>query len=132
MYKAWHKIEKRFFEILLIHYEKEAGGIFAYTLTDGCQDIHAFSEEIILIPSIGVYDKNTKIIFLNSIVTNGYSNFLVIWDKKCLRYALKRLDDGTICGVCSEYLETECEIIGNAQENPDLLGDLYRKEEKHG
>lgn len=131
-YRAWIKIEKRMVvpdDILGIDYENEEivtqQVYFENGLPDD-RDIYCYDfDDIVLMQSTGLKDKNGKEVFVGDII-------------KCTRGCLHEVYiekeyGGTYCGgmpavylkdLREGYAWTEHEeIIGNIYENPDLLED---------
>lgn len=129
-YRAWIKTEKRMFfsdDILAIDYENEEIVTQQIYFENGLpddRDIYCYNpDEIELMQSTGLKDKNGKEVFIGDIVkcTRG-----------CLRevYLEKEYGGTFIGGMPAVYLKgfgdgyawTEYEeIIGNVYENPELL-----------
>ncbi|HFN7550198.1 TPA: YopX family protein [Streptococcus pneumoniae] len=131
-YRAWIKTEKRMFfsdDILAIDYENEEIVTQQIYFENGLpddRDIYCYDfDEIELMQSTGLKDKNGKEVFIGDIVkcTRG-----------CLHevYLEKEYGGTYIGGMPAVYLKgfgdgyawTEYEeIIGNIYENPELLED---------
>ena len=131
-YRAWIKTEKRMFfsdDILAIDYENEEIVTQQIYFENGLpddRDIYCYNpDEIELMQSTGLKDKNGKEVFIGDIVkcTRG-----------CLHevYLEKEYGGTFIGGMPAVYLKglgdgyawTEYEeIIGNIYENPELLED---------
>lgn len=131
-YRAWIKTEKRMFfsdDILVIDYENEEIVTQQIYFENGLpddRDIYCYDfDEIELMQSTGLKDKNGKEVFIGDIVkcTRG-----------CLHevYLEKEYGGTFIGGMPAVYLKgfgdgyawTEYEeIIGNIYENPELLED---------
>ncbi|CTO80755.1 YopX protein [Streptococcus pneumoniae] len=131
-YRAWIKTEKRMFfsdDILAIDYENEEIVTQQIYFENGLpddRDIYCYNpDEIELMQSTGLKDKNGKEVFIGDIVkcTRG-----------CLHevYLEKEYGGTFIGGMPAVYLKgfgdgyawTEYEeIIGNVYENPELLED---------
>lgn len=131
-YRAWIKTEKRMFfsdDILAIDYENEEIVTQQIYFENGLpddRDIYCYNpDEIELMQSTGLKDKNGKEVFIGDIV-------------KCTRgcphevYLEKEYGGTFIGGMPAVYLKgfgdgyawTEYEeIIGNIYENPELLED---------
>lgn len=115
-YRAWHKEEKRMYEVTTIYFETKTVMV-KYGLTETFFDF----KDITLIQSIGFKDKNGKEIFDGDIARlfNLNSNiYEVRWSKFHLgfRYFLegKVLDN-------IHPSEEQIEVIGNIHKNPELL-----------
>ena len=130
-YRAWIKEEKRMFfsdDILAIDYENEEivtqQVYFENGLPDD-RDIYCYDfDEIELMQSTGLKDKNGKEIFEGDIVKMAkdvYSEptYYEVVRHRGGAYRLESKQHG-----CELWLRhTDCEVVGNIYENPELLED---------
>jgi uncharacterized phage protein (TIGR01671 family) len=122
-YRVWHKIEKRFVELIVIKIEKEQIG---YVDKSGAYDIASF-KDIVFQQFTGLYDKNKKPIYEGDRVRFGYTKYEdffgeVVW-----------LEDRASFGVINknsfetfEDLMKYIEVVGNIFQlpcNPDHNGE---------
>lgn len=128
-YIAWIKTEKRMFfsdDILAIDYENEEivtqQVYFENGLPDD-RDIYCYkTDEIELMQSTGLVDKNGKEIFEGDIVKMAkdvYSEptYYEVVRHRGGAYRLESKQHG-----CELWLRhTDCEVVGNIYENPELL-----------
>ena len=130
-YIAWIKTEKRMFfsdDILAIDYENEEivtqQVYFENGLPDD-RDIYCYkTDEIELMQTTGLKDKNGKEIFEGDIVKMSkdvYSEptYYEVVRHRGGAYRLESKQHG-----CELWLRhTDCEVVGNVYENPELLED---------
>ena len=130
-YRAWIKIEKRMVfpdDILGIDYENEEivtqQVYFENGLPDD-RDIYCYDfDDIVLMQSTGLIDKNGKEIFEGDIVKMAkdvYSEptYYEVVRHRGGAYRLESKQHG-----CELWLRhTNCEVVGNIYENPELLED---------
>jgi hypothetical protein len=132
-YRTWIKTEKRMFfsdDILAIDYENEEivtqQVYFENGLPDD-RDIYCYkTDEIELMQSTGLVDKNGKEIFEGDILDYKGRKALVRWHGSYASFIYRFVDE-------LQKRKTEwkplylaymkCEIIGNIYENPELLED---------
>ena len=131
-YRAWIKTEKRMFfsdDILAIDYENEEivtqQVYFENGLPDD-RDIYCYNpDEIELMQSTGLKDKNGKEVFIGDIVkcTRGCPHEVYL-EKEYGGTYIGGMPAIYLKGLLSGYAWTEDEeIIGNIYENPELLED---------
>ncbi|VIT19892.1 YopX protein [Streptococcus pneumoniae] len=129
-YRAWIKTEKRMFfsdDILAIDYENEEivtqQVYFENGLPDD-RDIYCYDfDEIELMQSTGLKDKNGKDVFIGDIVkcTRGCLHEVYL-EKEYGGTFIGGMPSIYLKGLLSGYAWTEDEeIIGNVYENPELL-----------
>nr|DAY00989.1 MAG TPA: YopX protein [Caudoviricetes sp.] len=135
-YRAWDVLaEKMIDEILMISFvRKEIIGKFRNGSTsvplkfeDGRN-----GEDVILMQSTGLKDKNGKEIFEGDIITDGYTlgvlrnhqtlGFYMV-DEKGKENFLSDTVDTEGFEEAKEFMKNSIEIIGNIYENPELLED---------
>lgn len=130
-YRAWIKTEKRMFfsdDILAIDYENEEIVTQQVYFENGLPDDRDLDnfvfEEIKLMQSTGLKDKNGKIIFEGDIVKMSkdlYSEptYYEVVRHRGGAYRLESKQHG-----CELWLRhTDCEVVGNVYENRELLED---------
>ncbi|HEU6757859.1 TPA: hypothetical protein VV401_001491 [Streptococcus pneumoniae] len=129
-YRAWIKTEKRMFfsdDILAIDYENKEivtqQVYFENGLPDD-RDIYCYNpDEIELMQSTGLKDKNGKEVFIGDIVkcTRGCLHEVYL-EKEYGGTFIGGMPSIYLKGLLSGYAWTEDEeIIGNVYENPELL-----------
>ncbi|HGJ9545853.1 TPA: YopX family protein [Streptococcus pneumoniae] len=131
-YRAWIKTEKRMFfsdDILAIDYENEEIVTQQIYFENGLpddRDIYCYDfDEIELMQSTGLKDKNGKEVFIGDIVkcTRGCLHEVYL-EKEYGGTFIGGMPSIYLKGLLSGYAWTEDEeIIGNVYENPELLED---------
>ncbi|VJQ86834.1 YopX protein [Streptococcus pneumoniae] len=131
-YRAWIKTEKRMFfadDILAIDYENEEIVTQQIYFENGLpddRDIYCYNpDEIELMQSTGLKDKNGKEVFIGDIVkcTRGCPHEVYL-EKEYGGTYIGGMPAIYLKGLLSGYAWTEDEeIIGNIYENPELLED---------
>lgn len=130
-FRAWIKTEKRMIEtddLLDIDYENEVITTQQVYFENGLPDDRDLDnfvfEEIKLMQSTGLVDKNGKEIFEGDIVKMAKDVYSEPTYYKVVRhrggaYRLESKQHG-----CELWLRhTDCEVVGNIYENPELLED---------
>ena len=80
------------------------------------------NNDLHLMQSTGLFDKNSKEIFEGDIVQFSDSLYTVFYDIKEGSYRLKPHDDRWVIDYMSNFSSDESfEIVGNIYENPELL-----------
>lgn len=138
-YRAWIKTEKRMVfsdDILNIDYENKEivtqQVYFENGLPDD-RDIYCYDfDEIELMQSTGLKDKNGKELFEGDIATDGDTlgdirnhqtlGFYIVDEKGKERFLSGTVDTEGF-EEAKEFMENSFEIIGNIYENPELLED---------
>ncbi len=116
-YRAWDKKLKKMFEVSFIDFDTKLIG-----LNIDLEIIIFDFEDIILMQSTGLHDKNGKEIFEGDIVKMAkdvYSDptYYEIVRHRGGAYRLESNQHG-----CELWLRhTNCEVIGNVYENPEML-----------
>lgn len=129
-YRAWIKTEKRMIEtddLLDIDYENEVVTTQQVYFENGLPDDRDLDnfvfEEIELMQSTGLVDKNGKEIFEGDIVKMSKDVY-----SEPTYYEVVRHRGGAYCldskqHGCELWLRhTDCEVVGNVYENPELFG----------
>lgn len=129
-YRAWIKTEKRMFfsdDILAIDYENEEIVTQQIYFENGLpddRDIYCYNpDDIELMQSTGLKDKNGKEVFIGDIVkcTRGCLHEVYL-EKEYGGTFIGGMPSIYLKGLLSGYAWTEDEeIIGNIYENPELL-----------
>jgi hypothetical protein len=114
-YRVWHKIEKRFVELIVIKIEKEQIG---YVDKSGAYDIASF-KDIVFQQFTELYDKNKKPIYEGDRVRFGYTenhDFFgeVIW-----------LDDRASFGVRTENAFETFEDLMDYMKFFKVVGNIF-------
>ena len=132
-YRAWYVLaEEMINEILMISFvRKEIIGKFS----DGSTSVplkfedKRNGEDVILMQSTGLKDKNGKEIFEGDIITNG-QNVMCMKKHNTLGFYIEEKGKVEFIADCADLAEFEAdvkeiedfiEIIGNIYENPELL-----------
>ena len=128
-FRAWLIGQEYMAEIEAIAFRGD-GNVDVYTSLSG-NDFYAVGEECELIQSTGLHDKNGVEIFVDDIVKNGGEHWQCIFKVtsfKLVRRKYKTADDGTRYfdyyspTQYTSYKEfSQCEVVGNIYENPELL-----------
>lgn len=119
--RAWHREEKRMFEVAKIDFDRKIVWESRQTRRGGTVgwDI----EEVDLLQCTGLKDKNGKLIFEGDIVKVHHTNKVI--DIAEVRYVPEDLTYEAFGKVCTPFVNTRWnnsfEIIGNKYENPELL-----------
>ena len=127
-FRAWHKTWEEMGEVTCIHFDDKQSVISMF-----CEEEQASSalldDEVILMQSTGLKDKNGKEIFEGDIITNGIDIVDVRNHETLGFYTMVNgrevfFGHGTSIEEFEEDIEgfTEiAEIIGNIYENPELV-----------
>ena len=132
-YRAWYVLaEEMINEILMISFvRKEIIGKFS----DGSTSVplkfedKRNGEDVILMQSTGLKDKNGKEIFEGDIITNG-QNVMCMKKRNTLGFYIEEKEKVEFIADCADLEEFEAdakevadniEIIGNIYKNPELL-----------
>lgn len=122
-FRAW---DKRFSEFMEDFFVSEDGKIYKKS-TDtgyGIAISRETSDEVILMQSTGLFDKNNKEIFEGDIVLVLDSPYTVFYDNERGSYRLKPHDDRWNVDYMSNFSHGgNFEVVGNIYENPELLED---------
>ena len=122
-YRAWHKTWEEMGEVKRIRFNDE-GNITTVFVVGKTLGSNAYLKDVILMQSTGLFDKNDKEIFESDIVKmtkDVYSEptYYEIVRHRGGAYRLESKQHG-----CELWLRhTDCEVVGNIYENPDLLED---------
>lgn len=119
-FRAWHKAMQRMSEVLAISYERQKVKIKHQR---GTTHMTIPLDDVILMQSTGLFDKNGKEVYIGDIVkcTSGCFHEVIF---------LKEYDGRYIGGMPAIYLSDiregymwteDEEIIGNIYENPELM-----------
>lgn len=125
-FRAWHKATELMDEVVTIDlYDEEIGVLYANPITQG-EDIQRFDfDEIELMESTGLKDKNGIEIYEGDIVCDQYANNYtpIFRNGTYMAYNvdylhLTKQEPSTQFNV---VWKNGCEVIGNIYENPELL-----------
>lgn len=120
-YRAWDKTDKEMYLVDEINFNR---GEFE-SIGDGITFMR-MADEIELMQSIGLKDKNGQEIFEGDVVTNG-------WKRQVVTFGTQEVEEdfGSIRiyrgfnlylgGGYPNAIMSEFEVVGNIYENPDLL-----------
>lgn len=130
--RAWHKAEKRMFDVEgVFPYQDEhtkGGEVFE----KGKDVSYYFPEEVELMQCTGLKDKNGKLIYEGDIVKIEYYDFeikhrigIVEWedDGFCITYHNAKDTKVSGCSLVDIVNGDKQEVIGNIYENSELLKD---------
>ena len=125
-YRVWHKIEKRFVELIVIKIEKEQIG---YVDKSGAYDIASF-KDIVFQQCTGLYDKNKKPIYEGDRVRFGYTGIIdffgeVIWLEDRASFGVRTKNAFETFEDLMDYMKF-FEVVGNIFQlpcNPDHNGE---------
>lgn len=120
-YRAWDKTDKEMYLVDEINFNR---GEFE-SIGDGITFLRG-ADEVVLMQSTGLKDKNGKEIFEGDVVTNG-------WKRQVVTFGTQEVEEdfGSIRiyrgfnlylgGGYPNAIMSEFEVVGNIYENPDLL-----------
>lgn len=118
-YRVWDKELQTMLDVSLIDFKK--GVLVGEHWKFGETNFMSF-DEIELMQSTGLFDKNGKEIFEGDIVRFFDSLYTVFYDIEEGRYRLKPHDDRWVVDYMSNFSSEESfEIIGNIYENKEQL-----------
>lgn len=121
-FRAWHHELGRMMSIKNIWFQDSR--LEELELNDAVMNdcITAYPDEIELMQSTGLKDKNGKEIFEGDIVLVLDSPYTVFYDIKEGSYRLKPHDDRWVVDyMCNFSSEESFEVVGNIYENKDIL-----------
>lgn len=119
-FRAWDKKAKSFINACDIVLDLISGKVYAgdIGLTDSINDV---TDQIVLMQSTGLKDKNGVEIFEGDVFESGYARYVVFWQKDAARFVLKFIHDFED----SYYLDMRniesMDLISNIYANPELL-----------
>ena len=120
-YRAWDKTDKEMYLVDEINFNR---GEFE-SIGDGITFLRG-ADEVVLMQSTGLKDKNGKEIFEGDVVTNG-------WKRQVVTFGTQEVEEdfGSIRiyrgfnlylgGGYPNAIMSEFEVVGNIYENPELL-----------
>ena len=124
-FRAWNKKLKEMFEVSFIDFDTKLIG-----LNIDLEIIIFDFDDVILMGSTGLFDKNGKEVFEGDILTDGHTlgvlrnhqtlGFYMV-DEKGKENFLSDTVDTEGFEEAKEFMENSIEIIGNIYENPELL-----------
>ena len=122
-FRAWHKTWEEMGEVKRIRFNDE-GNITTVLVVGKTLGSNAYLKDVKLMQSTGLFDKNNKEIFEGDIVKMSkdvYSEptYYEVVRHRGGAYRLESKQHG-----CELWLRhTDCEVVGNIYENPELLED---------
>lgn len=134
-FRAWNKSTELMDEAILIDfYNKKIGILYANPISQG-ESVKTYSfDEVVLMQSTGLYDKNGKEIFEGDILhwkdcepvddEMVYEDIIVVyWSDEFMMWKAKNEDTDYI--DLYDYSDNrELEVLGNIYENPELLDEV--------
>nr|DAX64598.1 MAG TPA: YopX protein [Caudoviricetes sp.] len=120
-FRAWLKKEKEMIDVDEIHWYR---GKFEF-IGDGIT-FQRLADEVELMQSTGLKDKNGKEIFEGDVAYNGFRKTIVNYGKQAIEEefgAIREYVGFNLTLACGypEAVPMNYEIIGNIYENPELL-----------
>ena len=134
-FRAWHKEKKQMFDVAALFFSRD-GRMNVGNFVAGCFVEHYKSDDVKLMQSTGLKDKNGKEIFTGdivkvqttSIIDGSKLDFLayVYFNEEYLAFLIKNLNPiGDFASAkLQEYLKQNREIIGNIHENPEIMAEV--------
>lgn len=125
-YRAWHPDLSLMLDVSLVDYKKQL--LVGYHWRFGETDFISF-DEVALMESIGLFDKNKQEVFEGDIITNG-RDILLVKKHNTLGFYVEKdgevelLADGASLEEFDEFAEEfadSIEILGNVYQNQNLL-----------
>jgi hypothetical protein len=119
-FRAWDKKTGEMFEVHELYFVNNSN-TFGKGILDEHNDFHPM-DEIELLQSTGLLDKNGKKIFKGHILKIYYQN-----NQKSYLKEVKWLNDAINKGrwdALDNCAYTSCEVVGNIFENPELLAEI--------
>ena len=121
-YRAWIKSLKWMCDVTNISFDSKFVDICQQGDTERCTEMSVEFDEIELMQSTGILDKNSQEIFEGDIVRFFDSLYTVFYDIKEGCYRLKPHDDRWVVDYMSSFSSEESfEIVGNIYENKECL-----------
>ena len=132
-YRAWIKSLKWMCDVTNISFDSKFVDICQQGDTERCTEMSVEFDEIKLMQSTGLKDKNGKEIFEGDIVDYKGRKALVSWHGSYASFIYRFVDElqkrnAEWNPLYLAYMR--CEIIGNIYENPELLEDTRSKKLK--
>lgn len=122
-FRAWDKISKKIFPVTTIDFDQSYVMIEEINGLLGKRDF----DEIEIMQSTGLFDKNGKEIYEDDIVritlTDGFR--YVVGEDGAVKYKLGAfyILNGLDEYLISDFHIDDIEVVGNIYENPELLGE---------
>ena len=129
-YRAWHKTWEELGKVKRIRFDDE-GNVTTVLFEGKVLGVDTHADEIELMQSTGLKDKNGKEIFEGDVITNG-QDVMCMKRHNTLGFYVEqkgKVEFIAGCAVLEEFEEDakeiadSLEIIGNIYENPELLED---------
>jgi uncharacterized phage protein (TIGR01671 family) len=120
-FRAWLKNDKKMIDVDEIHFDNGQLDFIGDAIT-----FMREADEIELMQSTGLFDKNGQEIFEGDVVTNGWKRQVVIFGTQEVEedFGSIRIYRGFnlyLGGGYPNAIMSEFEVVGNIYENPDLL-----------
>ena len=126
-YRAWMKSLKWMCDVTNISFDSKFVDICQYGDTERYTEMSVEFDEITLMQSTGLFDRNGKEIFEGDILDYRGRKALVRWHGSYASFIYRFVDE--LQNRNTEWKPLylaymKCEIIGNIYENPELLEDI--------
>ena len=126
-YRAWMKSLKWMCDVTNISFDSKFVDICQQGDTERYTEMSVEFDEITLMQSTGLFDRNGKEIFEGDILDYRGRKALVIWHGSYASFIYRFVDE--LQNRNTEWKPLylaymKCEIIGNIYENPELLEDI--------
>lgn len=120
-FRAWHKTWEEMGKVTCIHFDDEHNVISMFCVEEQATSA-LLDDEVILMQSTCLFDKNGKEIFEGDIVLVLGSLYTVFYDIEKGSYRLKPHDDRWVVDYMSNFsYGGNFEVVGNIYENKELL-----------
>lgn len=132
-FRAWNKTWEEMGEVRRIRFY-DNGSVSTVLAKCNGQAKNLTKDEVILMQSTGLHDKNGKEIFEGDILAietdEGILNLNIFWDSKhaLFMFESKKYNEKDLLAELVEDNTYPFEIVGNIYENPELLEVTERKD----
>lgn len=116
-YRAWDSYDEKMVAVLSIDFENKV----AYVEQENGDRYDIHFDNLKFMQSTGLKDKNGVEIFEGDIFAEGFGRYVVAWEDKGARWALKFVHDFEDAFHLGIRNSEEMTLIGNIYENPELL-----------
>lgn len=113
-FRAWDKKDKVVREVTAIEWSLEYVEFMRGA-------VERDFEDLILMQSTGLKDKNGVEIFEGDVFESEYARYVVFWQKDAARFVLKFIHDFEDSYYLDMRNVESMDLIGNIHENPELL-----------